>query len=78
MKSKVPIILSIAVISCLLALITVVAKDSRIVVINGDTFDLNDSNPDLVFENSLAGIKELNITGIDASGFPVIDVYVDV
>ncbi|MGB2989465.1 MAG: FlgD immunoglobulin-like domain containing protein [Candidatus Zixiibacteriota bacterium] len=78
MKSKVWIILGVVVVSCLVALITVVAKDNRIVEINGDSFDLSNSNPELVYTNPSAGTAEVNITGIDASGFPVIEVYADV
>jgi len=78
MKSKVLIILGIVAVSCLVALITVGAGDSQIMEINGDTIDLTKSNPGAASRSFSTGTAEVTMTEIDASGFPVIDIYVDV
>jgi hypothetical protein len=77
MTSKAPISLTIVMITCLVVLITLGARDSQVAEINGNV-DFNRDNAEVVFRSFTTGTAEVSITEIDPSGFPEIEVYVDV
>ncbi|MGB2805555.1 MAG: VWA domain-containing protein [Candidatus Zixiibacteriota bacterium] len=78
MKTRVLIISGVLVLCCLVALITAGAEDSQIVEINGDVIDLSKVHQEVASRNFSTGTAEVTIREIDASAFPVINVYVDV
>ena|GEM_PF-894720 len=78
MKTRALIISGALVLCCLASLMTAGADDSQIVEINGDVIDLSRVNQELASLNFSTGTAEVTITEIDASAFPVIDVYAEV
>ncbi|UCB52972.1 MAG: VWA domain-containing protein [Candidatus Zixiibacteriota bacterium] len=78
MKTRVLIISGALALCCLVALITAGAEDSQMVEINGDIIDLSRVNQELASRNFSTGTAEVTITEIDASAFPIINVYAEV
>ena len=78
MKTKVSIILGVVALSCLVALIAFGAVDRDRADIGVDVLDPTTYGSEIMFVNLGGGTAEVNITEIDPSAFPVIDIYVDV
>ena len=78
MKAKISMILSVVALFCLVTLMADGAVDRNLANVDGDIFDPANYGSEIVFVNLRGGTAEVNITEIDPSAFPVIDVYVDV
>ena len=78
MKSRFIAVPSVLVVICLAVLVAAGAEGDQVVERNGDPVGLSEPGPQTGPISFSTATAEVNITQLDASAFPVIDVYVDV